>query len=307
MLIIYTIKQFLELPPFEQAEIQKALRTKDRLEAWLRDQNKKSGQAVNPAKTAHWEECSRCKPYWEMAQGQRGYVWYEQYRNNNDVHPSQINKCLKFLWFSCNDFTDKFEEYIDPRLRMIFDLGHTWHNTIQKYGRGGAWGDPSHYHPEERIDPDAANQDGSPKNPIAHDYWIRGSVDAFLTDYRISTSVLGEVSIRLIHEYKTINSNGFSKLTRPKPEHKWQATMYSACLDAPIVVYIYTNKDDCKTADFVVPFDSGIWAEVGTKIRRVQELTELQREPDWAETSAVNNPRECMDCAARKFCQPPTR
>jgi CRISPR/Cas system-associated exonuclease Cas4 (RecB family) len=303
MLEINSIQHFLSYPPEIQTEIRSALKTKDRLENWLRSQNKKAGQTIKPANAAHWEPCSKCAPW-----GQPGWVWKEQDRDDNDIHPSQINKCLKILWYACNDYTEQFEEYIDPRLRMIFDIGHGWHNVMQNfYGKRGAWCDPEHYHAEVRIDPESANPDGSPKWPVANDYWIRGSVDGLIDNYYIVTPSLGDVSIRVVHEYKTINSANFAKLNRPKPEHKWQATIYSVCLDVPIVVYVYTNKDDCKMVDFPVSYDHGIWNEVSIKIRRVQELTNSERQPDWGETSAVLNPRECMECAARKFCQPPLR
>jgi CRISPR/Cas system-associated exonuclease Cas4 (RecB family) len=306
VLEINTIQDFQSLPFEVQAEIQKSIKAKDRLEGFLRSLNKKVGQDSKPNHEAKWEECSKCKPFWEVAQGQKGWVFYDRSRNDNDVHPSQINKCLKFLFYSCAGFTDQMEEFIDPRLRMIFDIGHAWHDTIQRYGRMGAWGDPANYHKEVRIDPEATAHDGTPILPIANKYWIRGSVDALLTKYEMyNVPKVGDVSIRLIHEYKTMNSGQFSKLTRPKPEHKYQATIYSAVFNVPIVVYLYTNKDTCNMNDFPVPFDNSIWTEVVQKIDRVQYYVENDITPPWEDTSAVQNPAECMECGFRKICSPP--
>lgn len=305
MLTINTINEFFQLPTNLQYEIQKALKTKDRLEDYLRSLNKKKGDTVAPSHAAHWVECSRCKPHWKKA-GQPGWVWIEQSRDDSDIHPSQINKCLKLIWYSCNGYTDQMEEFIEPKLRLIFDLGHAWHDIVQGYGRRGAWCDPKDYHKEVEIDPDAVAHDGTPILPIANQYWIRGHVDAVIDNYVcLNVPGLGDVSIRVVHEYKTINSGQYSKLTRPKPEHKYQATIYAAVFNVPIVVYLYTNKDNCQMADFPLPFDHSIWSEIVQKVERVQHYTNIGQEPPWEETSAVKNPQECIECPYRALCKPP--
>lgn len=302
MLEIKTIDEFLALPSNLRDEIQKAMKTKDRLEAFLRSQNKRTGNTQRVVTEPHWEKCKRCS-HW----GQPGWVWVEEHqRNDADIHPSQIDKCLKFLWHSCMGDADKLEEFIDPRLQMIFDIGHAWHETVQTYGRKGAWGKPEWYRPEVEMDPDAVTFDGHPVMPLAQQYWIRGHVDAVLDRYEIdNVPGIGPVAIRVVHEYKTINSNGYQKLNRPQPKHKRQATMYAAVFNAPIVVYLYTSKDDCKTADFPVPFDHTIWNEIVQKIYKTQHYVNLGTPPPWEETSASLNPSECMDCGFRKLCQPP--
>lgn len=298
MLEIKTINDFLSLPTQVREEIQKAIRTKDRLEDFLRSQNKRLDKEKT---TPHWVTCNRCKEH-------PGWVLSGRTRDDSDIHPSQINKCLKFLFYSCAGYTDKLEEFIEPRLQMIFDLGHAWHDTIQKYGRKGAWGPPENYHAEVPIDPNALAADGTPISPVASKYWIRGSVDALIDDYRIeNVPSVGPVSIRLIHEYKTINGGQYSKLTRPKPEHKFQATIYAAVFDVPIVVYLYTSKDDCRTVDYPVPFDHTIWNEVVSKVESVQDFINRDAEPPWELTSAVKDPSECEKCGFRSTCSPPLK
>lgn len=310
MLELNTIADFQALPLNLQGEVQKALRTKDRLEDFLRTLNKKAGQEIKPTHAAHWEQCDRCKGTGVcnrcLNPDYPGYVFIEESRNDADIHPSQINKCLKMIWYSCNGHVGSMEEYVDPRIRLIFDMGSAVHDMMQRYGRQGAWGDPSHYHKEERIDPDALTFDGKPVHPLANSLWIRGSADALIDKY-VCNNVpgIGDVSVRIVHEYKTINSNGYSKLTRPKPEHKYQATIYSAVFNAPLVVYIYLNKDNCQIHDFPVPFDNTIWNEVVAKIGRVQHYTNLGEMPPWEETSVANNQQECLECGYRKICAPP--
>jgi CRISPR/Cas system-associated exonuclease Cas4 (RecB family) len=270
--------------------------------------NKKAQPTAEPMQEARWEECRKCKPFWPYAPNQeKGLVYIEQGRDGRDVHPSQIHKCLKVLYYACAGYAGYAEEKVDPRLRMIFDLGSGWHEVMQRYGKRGAWNDPKHYFPETKIDPDALTFDGKPVLPLAERYWIRGSADALLEQYLITVPGIGDASIRLVHEYKTINSNQYSKLTRPKPEHKYQATMYSAVFNVPIVVYMYTNKDNCQMADFPVAFDNGIWNEITQKIDRVQYFVENEIVPPWEETSATLQPSECHECGFLRICSPPVQ
>lgn len=303
MLEINTIDQFLALPTSVREEIQKAIKAKDRLDNFLRSQNKRVGQ-VKAAIEPHWEECKKCKPY-----GQPGWVWVEEHvRDDSDIHPSQIDKCLKFLWMSCMGYANQLEEFIEPRLQQLFDLGSAWHLVMQNYGKRGAWSHPDLFHPEAPIDPDAVTHDGTPVHQVASQFWIKGHVDAVIDRYEIdNVPGVGPVAIRLVHEYKTINSNGYSKLTRPLPKHKKQATIYSAVFNIPIVVYFYTNKDDNKMADFPVPFDHTIWNEAVDKVVKVQNYVNTNQVPPWEETSAVQNQAECMECGFRKLCQPPLK
>lgn len=301
MLEINTVAEFLALPTPLRDEIQKAIRAKDRLDNWLRSQNKRTGVDI-PKIEPHWAPCKSCGKW-----GQPGWVWREEHeRDNSDIHPSQIHKCMKALWFACAGYADQLEEFIDARTQMIFDIGHLWHSIVQRYGTKGAWGPPELYHPEVPIDPDATAFDGTPVHPLASHYWIKGHVDAVIDKYYLEdVPGIGEMSIRLVHEYKTINSAQYGRLLRPKPEHKYQATIYAAVLDIPIVVYLYTNKDDCKTADFPVPFDHTIWNEVAAKITQVQHYVNNNETPPWELTAAVQNPAECESCGFRKSCQPP--
>lgn len=303
MFEINTINEFLSLPVTVREEIQKAIRGKDRLDQYLKAQNKRVGK-VKEVVEPHWEPCRLC-----TKTGQPGWEWIEEHlRDDSDIHPSQIEKCVKFLYYSCTGQTGHMEEFIEPRIQQLFDLGSAWHIVMQRYGKKGAWGNGNFYHPEASIDPDALTFDGLPVHPIAAQYWIKGHVDAVIDRYEIdNVPGVGPLSIRLVHEYKTINSNGYSKLTRPMPKHKMQATIYSAVLDIPIVVYFYTNKDDNKMADFPVPFDVTIWNEVVTKIIQVQSYVNTDQMPPWEVTAAVKNPAECMECAFRKLCQPPLK
>ncbi len=301
MLVIRTIADFRSLSQPHQVEIQQALRTKERLEEWLVGLNRKRPPAP-PSMHPGWLRCKGCMD-------SPGWVPLRE-RNNADIHPSQVNACVKAIWYACSGFTDPksgelvpyanfLEKNIPAKLRMIFDLGHAWHHTVQGYGESGAWGDCG-YKAEIEIDPD------DDKQPIAQRYWIRGSLDAELDHYIVTTPSLGQVSIRVIHEYKTISSGGYTKLTKPKPEHKWQAMMYAAVRDVPLLVFLYINKDNSQLADYVIPFDDMLWQEIALKIDTVQYWADQGQPPPWELTSAVKDKAECRECGFRKICNPPT-
>lgn len=317
MLTVHTIDDWVQLPGNTQTAILKNLRTKVVLEDWLKAlNNKKKRMFAKPFSM----KCKSCDG--------KGKHWVEP-RDSSDIHPSQIVKCKQKLWFDCSaqemDWPVEFdeegnptqtqrmmvpyykiaEEYIPPQLRMIFDMGHGVHDMFQSYGMRGAWGDKKAYTPEFPIDPDKKYRDGRTILPNAEMYWIKGSVDALLHPYIIEVPGIGPVSLRVIHEYKSINDNGYGRLTSPKPDHKWQATLYSKVLNVPIVVYVYLNKNNCNIADYPVAFDHRLWATLEEKIEEVQAQVESGQRFPWEKTSAILEPKECEGCGYHRICNPP--
>lgn len=297
MLEIMTIRDFYSLHQQQREEIQKALRVRDRLDKWLDERvNKKRP----PLLQAEWKSCRVCDPQ------NPGWILHEP-RNNSDIHPSQVCKCLKKLWYDCSGYAQEAEESIEPRLQRIFDLGHAWHHTVQSYGRAGAWGPKEFYRDEVTIDP---GPPGSPNTalPVAANLWIRGSADAVIDRYVIpNVPQLGDVAVRMVHEYKTINSSGYTNLKKPKTEHKWQAMIYSAVFDVPLVVFLYLNKDTSAQIDYPLPFDFSLWQQIEQKLNAVKYYTEEGIMPPWEYTSAVNEPMECKQCGYFKLCRPDRR
>jgi CRISPR/Cas system-associated exonuclease Cas4 (RecB family) len=297
VLTINTISDFYALSETHRVAILKALDTKTRLIDWL---DKEARKPKRWHKHSFRGKCRNCN-------GEGTYLHVP--RDARDIHPSQITRCLKKIWFDCsvsgqvdNDgdqvpFYVYSEEYVDPYSQMIFDQGHGLHDQYQSYGNKGAWG--KNYVDEVPIDPDSGQL------PMAEAYWIRGAVDALLDPYVIQVPGIGPVGIRIIHEYKSINDNNYQNLKSPKPDHKWQASIYSWVFDVPIVVYLYINKDNNKLADFPVPFDFALWSTIEQKIERVQFYVDRRQVPPWEETSAVHKPSECEKCPYLRICNPP--
>lgn len=243
---LHTIDQWFAQDPAIRSLILQNIKIKDRLWKHLETNNKKPSP-VDP----FWAPCSKCD--------QKG--WVEIHPRYPGFHPSQIDSpCMLKLY---NDIVGiAGQRKVDSRLQLIFDLGHAVHHMFQAYGANGAWGPD--YVAEAPINEDTCE--------LAEELMVEGHADAdtvLLVDIPDSP-VAYEVGI--VHEYKTINSKNFAKLTRPKPEHQMQALIYSACLNRPVVVYLYMSKDDSNLMDFPVEFKPEVWATVGGKIRMMVDL-----------------------------------
>lgn len=302
---MHSIAEYYGFSEAERSAVQYAIKTKERLDNWLRQRNMQP--PIPPSQADHWVRCKHCLDHPGIcgcqAAGHAGWVENDDKgRDNSGIHPSGVMDCLKSLYYACAGRATEHFRFIDPELQRIFDMGHGWHHIMQDfYGKKGAWCHPESYHSEVEINPDDDTY------PLAKQYMIRGHADALLTDYQIrDVPNVGDVSVRLVHEYKTIGSSGYKKLTRPKPEHIWQATIYSAVLDAPFVVYPYTNKDNSQIADYVLPFNQRLWEdEITKKIEAVLSYSRAGVDPPWEMTSAQLNPRECFECGYRNICKPP--
>ena len=261
---LHTIDQWFQVDAGIRSLILQNIKIKDRLWKWLSEK----GKLPSPTE-AFWAPCQKCD--------RKG--WFEVHPRYPGIHPSQIDSpCMLKLY---NELIGaEGHKKIEPRLQLIFDLGHAVHSMFQSYGGKGSWG--PHYVPEAAIDAETSE--------LAEQLMIEGHADAdtiLLVDIPESP-VAYEVGI--VHEYKTINSKNFAKLSRPKPEHKMQATIYSACLNRPVVVYLYFSKDDSNLADFPVEFDMQVWETVKGKIHSMLQFYNA-RVPPKGETGF-----HCQDC-----------
>jgi len=305
MIEINTIQDFYALTREQRGDICRNLNTVGRLKEYLKSLNEPKPVSND------WKPCGKC--------GMKGWVMEEhEERNNADIHASQIHKCLKNLWYGCTDYVAQRKAIVAPELRLIFDHGHMLHHMLQSYGKKGAWCDPQYYHAEVPIVPDAgeARERKAHILPDAIKYRIRSNPDAIIWKYIVhDIRGLGDVCIRLMHEYKSISPGfanaegkllgGYAGLTGPKKEHKQQGMIYLKCFDIPLIVYIYYNKGNDQIADFPVPFDHLTWNMVRGKIDKVLDYAEKQEMPPWEETSAILDSSECKTCDYVDICNPP--
>lgn len=266
---VHTIKQWMELSDAQRYAILTNLKMKDRLHEYLRQKQLVQPQPLDEAK---WVKCHDC--------GGTGYV--ELHPRYPGIHPSQFSsQCLlKIYW----DMIGKEQKKVHTsKLMGIFDLGTAVHNMMQEYGKKGAWG------PVYEAEVDIGN------SPVGEALHIEGHADADNLVVVDTPDTIYEVYV--VHEYKSINDRGFKELKgRPKPEHKQQATIYSACLDRPIVVYFYINKNDSTIQDFPVPFDMNFWSTIHSKaVTLVGHWTSGSEAPPTVGY-------HCKDCAYQYNC-----
>lgn len=236
---VHTIEQWDALDQQTKTLILQNIKLKDRLWNFL---HVKSTTKKPPLDGPTWRQCKRCE--------QRGWILVKP--RFPGIHPSQIpHPCDLKIY---NEMIGKEgKEKIEARLQLIFDIGHAVHDMFQNYGAAGAWG--PNYKAEVKVNGEFQK--------LADELMIEGSADAeniITLDDIAPDGPIYEVG--LVHEYKTMKAENFNKLSSPKPEHKRQATVYSAALNRPIVVYLYLNKNDQNLLDFPVPFDHNEWAKI---------------------------------------------
>ena len=261
---LHTIQQWMSVDPQVRSVILQHIRLKDRLYRYL--QHRKKAPLPPEGK---WVPCHKCD--------KRGFVHIQP--RHPGIHPSQLpHPCLLKIYWQMEGREER--EQHDNRLLLIFDLGHAVHHMFQNYGAAGCWGET--YVPEIHM------TEGS--HPLATELMIEGHADAdnILVVDDIENAPIYEVGI--VHEYKTINSNAFSKLTRPKPEHLDQATIYTGVLNRPVVVYLYLSKNDSNLADFPVEFNPETWARMEQKARLLVGHYEREEAPQG------NPGYHCKDC-----------
>ena len=273
-----TIEQWNAIDAATQKLVLSNLKIKDRLQRFVLSQQKKELKALEAPK---WVPCKKCDT--------RGWLLKEP--RYPGIHPSQINhSCLLKIYKEM--LGDSGISSFDPKTLLIFQLGKYIHDMLQDYGEAGAWG--PNYTKEIKINSDLY--------PLAHQLMIEGHADAdnllILDD--IPNSPTFEVG--LVHEYKSMNTNLLSKLTRPKPEHTQQAILYSAVLNRPIVVYLYFNKNESTMLDFPIPFEPHKWNSIKEKCETLVTHYNNNHYPEGTAGYHCNQCSFVFECShAKKF------
>jgi CRISPR/Cas system-associated exonuclease Cas4 (RecB family) len=262
----------------KQDDLRKLLRqvsVVSRLDAFLEDLNSEPNAPMPVAFTLNSHRAQKC------------------------FHPSSIGSltgkslcekypmgCSRILYY---DYVGADSEgAIDPRLRRIFDTGSAIHAQLQAYLMEIA-------HRSDKAEDFMPEAFFSPEiSQIADQYDISGSTDGI---YKI----LKPDRIHFGIEIKTINHAGYEKTTSPHPEHLIQGTVYQKCLDLPVMLFVYYNKNDSSIAEFVQVFDEKRWEAITRKLDYVRDHAlreeEPSREDGW----------HCSTCKYKAICKPPKR
>jgi len=157
----------------------------------------------------------------------------------------------------------------EPRLQRILDNGTAIHEVIQGYlGDHPEWW----FAREARIYEEVAGA------------WVRGSCDGVLIrrsdGYRVGV------------EIKTIAHAEFMKLTKPKPVHVMQASIYARLQKLHWIVILYWDKDKQHIKDFPVAYSREHWTATKNRIKYLKAYVDRGDLPAF-------NPEQCDPT----FCQ----
>lgn len=289
---VHTIEQWMALDHQTKFLIQTNIRLKDRLLNWLKAQQavrfekERTRFEKDEEKKPTVKPCSRCNPRGAGDPTYRG--WVVTHPRYDGIHPSQFgHSCLLRIY---NEMVGKPQrETHDARLQLIFDFGSALHEVFQTYGEKGCWG-PRY---EKEVPITGEHQ------ALAAELMMEGSADAenIITIDDIPNSPYA-YEVGLIHEYKSINTNGFKGLNGPKGNHVQQATVYSVVLNRPIVVYLYMDKNDSNLKDYPIAFDPARWQALYSKGKQLVDCYDKQVEPP------ADVGFHCQECGYYFDCAP---
>ena len=148
-------------------------------------------------------------------------------RHMGVYHPSSLGSpCDRALYY------DRIGVQPVPCVRIelmaIFELGHALHERIQMRLHGGS----KRFQSEVKVN-----------IPLVH---LAGSCDGVFEEEG------------WILEIKGISKDGFSRLTRPHPEHILQVTSYMVGLGLPRAQILYVNRDSGARRMFTSTSSNGI-------------------------------------------------
>jgi len=194
--------------------------------------------------------------------------------------------CGRLCWYRYMGFEER--SYFNPRTRLIFGTGDAIHDQLQGYCKEIA--DDSdgteEFEAEVRLYPD--------DSPISKEWEIKCRADGLYIVYLNDAT-----GIKFCLEIKSINDNGFQKLSGPKPEHLVQLQIGMACADTPLGLTLYYNKNDSAMAQWRDTFNHDIWNAVKEKIYMVREHA-FENTPPPRESGS-----HCKECRYAWVCEPP--
>jgi len=213
------------------------------------------------------------------------------------IHASEVSGCKRRLVYGVLNTERQGKASFIWKRR--FSLGHKIHDMIQGEFATFSYS-PNHttkFQAEVKIAPGL--------QPMADKWDINSSCDGI---FEIREKNPARLVLRAGLEIKSMNPDEFSRLTKPKPEHIEQAHVYMACLNLPVMWFIYFNKGNAnytKSSDrrFVIPFDPKLWANLEARFEEVHNIAYLH----VANSHALPEREEsilCQFCPFSYTCQP---
>jgi hypothetical protein len=148
---------------------------------------------------------------------------------------------------------------IDNRLRRVLDNGTAVHSLIQD--------EYLSVHPDYWFVKE-------PKVWLkVRGAWIRGSCDGVL--------IRRKDMYRWGVEIKSITHDEFMRLTKPKEDHVFQASVYMNMQKLPFITIIYWDKDKQHLKEYHVKRKKAVWSEVEDRVEYLHSFVESGKLPRY--------------------------
>lgn len=215
----------------------------------------------------------------------RYHEWLEQgeHGNPNDrapgIHASEASGCPRRAVYSIQGIEKRGTTA--PRMKKIFNLGHVVHDMLQKdFGKfSNSTKGTITFKKEVAIDPFS--------NKVAELWQIYSACDGVFTFWEFNDAKRWVPVLRVGIEIKSMGPDEFEKLTKPKEEHIEQAHIYQACLDLPLMWFIYYNKSNVNMTlsggKFMTKFNPLIWQKLEKRFEEFHGYVEQGVLPDREE------------------------
>ena len=252
-------------------------------------------------------------------------------RKYDVFHPSAWGICLRKVAYQHYNYLDNFMKKadlgVDLRGERIYDNGNGAHSRWQRCLAGsgvlrGAWKCPNplcnQVHGEEErlgiFNPLQARPGW--RCPCGNDklldyeevrvtsdprYNFDGHVDAII-DVRNTEYKTGDDDLDLfVMDFKTMKSDQFVSLAKPKDEHVVQVNIYMWLLDLKSSVLAYENKDDQSLKEIYVPRDDELIDKIKRQSEWLVEALRRRKVPMRPDGSSMSRP-PCRFCEFVGLC-----
>jgi len=211
--------------------------------------------------------------------------WNEK-RTKYRFHPSSFkHKCDMKLFFQLVGGEEKRKR--QPK-QALFDTGTAIHLQMNYYMQTMALYYDWQYDEEVELWKGSA---------AADEYMMCGSADGV---FEREITIDGQTYlIRIIIDWKSINSAGFTKLgDTPGSDYSKQMHGYMVSGDIPITFVLFINKDNSVFKNIPLLYTPKIWDPIGTRLKGIIEKANNMEEP--IKTVAGH----CTSCAFLEECKP---
>lgn len=220
-------------------------------------------------------------------------------------HPSGLdNECDFKLWLDLHG--GPYISKTSKHLQGVFDTGTAMQGQLEYYIATHAKENKYHFLPEVGFKPRYINDSEGTKVTGRKEKWVHsditdalqmaGHCDGLCT----RTIKVGskKIKLKMIYEIKTISSTGFRKLIKPHGSYVKQTHAYMVCLDAPVTIIFYINKDNSSKAAFPIVYSQEFWQPMEQRLLRIKKIHDRHEEPN----KMVGG--HCWQCGYLEACSP---